>query len=753
MVKAGLDTDSPGNQAGYDADPKYNVTGFSQLHDDGTGGSASLSNFKLFPLADCFGGLVRCRCSINERKVARKLRKDGLADDEGSPGYFATNLTNNVRVELTTTRRAALHRYTFPVATESPRILLDLSNDGQGSNTDPKATIDPKTGRVTGGGRFQGSFGPGSYSAFVCVDFFGEGYTLKGADEYGIWTQTEVKVNATEAKGTYYGETGAILGFSPHPNRGIKTSILARVGVSLISSAQACSNAESEIPNPDFELVRGTARGQWNELLSRVQVDTEGVDQNTTILLYSSLYRSHIVPADYTGENPLWNSTVPYYDSFYCNWDTYRTLYPLYSIHDPIVFADIVRGMIDIQQHEGWLPECRSSTIKQWIQGGSDADPILAEFFVKFHWLSASLGVQPDHLFNALMTDAESEPPNWDLQGRQAWTWKKFGYLPIDSWGGGGAATRHVSRALEYAFDDFSISQVAKILGRLDDAEKLASRAQNFIYNWDPSVPMPGHDDISGFMQLRKLDGTFTYTDPRHCSRNDPTHSTCYLDYNNLDGFYESSPVVYIPHDTAKLIELQGGNEKFIKRLDIIFDEDYFDSTDEPSQQIPFMYHYADRPGLSTMRSRRIITSDFNTTRGGLPGNDGAMGSYAFFYLAGLYPLPATTQFLLSSPYFPRISFYNPLFKTTTTIKVKNFKGNPPDGIGTVYVKSVTIDGVPWKSNCYIEFDAFVKGATIELELTDDITVGCGVLPPSLSTGEYDRMPNGELLTPPIWYT
>jgi hypothetical protein len=138
------------------------------------------------------------------------------------------------------------------------------------------------------------------------------------------------------------------------------------------------------------------------------------------------------------------------------------------------------------------------------------------------------------------------------------------------------------------------------------------------------------------------------------------------------------------------------------------------------------------------------------------------MGSYVAFYLAGMYPLPATGQILLSSPYFPQISFYNPVFNTTTTIIAKGFKGNPSSGTGgTVFVKvrsfrlpfpfppgltlltdqSVTINEKPWKSNCYLDWDTFRNGSTVELELTDDIKVSCGqgadALPPSLSTGGY----------------
>ncbi|KAH7921949.1 glycoside hydrolase family 92 protein [Leucogyrophana mollusca] len=750
MVKVGLDTDSPGNQAGYDANATFNATGFSQLHDSGTGGGASLSNFKLWPLPQCTS-FKDCTTSLASRKTLRKTLSDGSPDDLGSPGYFATNLSTGVRVEVTASRRAALHRYTFPASSREPRIIVDITNDGLNSNTEPVVKVDPSTGRVTGGARFAASFGPGRYNAYTCVDFKGDGYDIPSISEYGVYIGDEPVKYSTTFTQLYSGfvsEMGALIGFPPSSNTTHQpTTILARVGVSFISSAQACANAESEIPDFDFDGTWQTSRNAWNELLGRVQVDTQGVDKETVDLFYSSLYRTHIVPADYTGENPNWNSTEPYYDSFYCNWDTYRTLYPLMSLHDPEEFARIVRGMINIQQHEGWLPECRGATVQQYIQGGSNGDPILSEFFVKFHEHAAALNVSADDLYTALLVDAEDQPDDWDLQGRQTDAWKQYNFIPSDIYAAGGAATKQVSRTLEHAFGDFAIAQVSKLLNKTDDFTKYSQRATNFVNVWNANISLPGHPDIKGMMQPRFASGQWNYTDPRHCSVNDPTQSTCYLDATNTDGFYESSPMVYsqyVPQDTARLIEMQGGNESFIKRLDLIFNDNYFDVTDEPSQQIPFMYHYANRPGLSTQRSREIISRFYNTTVSGLPGNDdsGAMGSYAVFYLAGMYPLPATRQFLLASPYFPQISFFNPIFNSTTTFKANGFSGNPKDGKGgNVFVKSVTVDGQPWKSNCYLDWDVFTQGSTVELELTDDITVTCGdtadALPPSLSTGGY----------------
>ncbi|OBZ76244.1 hypothetical protein A0H81_02953 [Grifola frondosa] len=771
MVKVGMDTDSPGNHAGYDANPIYNATGFSQLHDDGTGGAVPLSLFKLWSFASCGDGntFEECPTSIASRKVLRKVLPDGSPDDAAEPGYFSTNLSTGVRVELTATRRAALHRYTFPRHSTRPRLVVDITNDGQRSSTDPIMELDSSSARVigriviliynivtnvsSGGASFAASFGPGRYRAYVCVDFKGDGFQLNSPTEYGAWLGDFPVKQSVDITQLYFGfidELGALFTFTPNSEG--PTAILARVGVSFISTTQACSNAEDEIGDFDFDRVRSDARAEWNELLGRVQVETGGVDSEIVDLFYSSLYRTHISPADYTGENPLWNSTEPYYDSFYCNWDTYRTLYSLMSLHDPARFAQIVRGMINIQQHEGWLPECRGATAKQFIQGGSNGDPILGEFFVKFHDHVDALNVSATALYQALIADAEFQSPNWDLQGRQANIWISLGYIPQDVWEKSGTNTKQVSRTLEYAFDDFAVSQVAKILGNTADGAKYAQRAGNFANVWNPNTTVPG-SNIVGMMQPRLANGTFNFTDPRHCSVHDPEQATCFLNAANKDGFYESSPIVYsqvsyISYDTAKLVELQGGPEKFISRLNFIFDEDYFDSTDEPSQQIPFMYHYANRPGLSTQRSREVIAEFFNTSTNGLPGNDALSrfwcdGKLRCILLGRSLPLPATRQFLLSSPYFPQISFTNPVLGTTTTIKVNGFNGNPANGTGGhVFVESVKIDGTPWKSNCFLDWDVFTNGSVVELQVSDNVNVTCGAgsnaLPPSLSTGGYE---------------
>ena len=166
-----------------------------------------------------------------------------------------------------------------------------------------------------GGASFQASFGPGRYSVYTCVDFKGDGYDLGKPHEHGVWFDNSPVKDTININQVYYGESFldhdhaptppsipfysfehsgfltqlGTLTFAPNPNSNKPTSILARVGVSFISPEQACSNAESEIPDFDFAGTQARARAQWNELLSRVQVGTEGVDKEIVELFYSSV--------------------------------------------------------------------------------------------------------------------------------------------------------------------------------------------------------------------------------------------------------------------------------------------------------------------------------------------------------------------------------------------------------------------------------------------------------------------------------
>jgi putative alpha-1,2-mannosidase len=189
--------------------------------------------------------------------------------------------------------------------------LTDLSDSRQDNGT---VTVDADTGRITGNARFLPSFGSGNYVAYVCADF--SGATIR---DNGIYANSRASTDAKSLKisrsiNGYPLPGGAFVRFK---NPG-ENYVLARVGVSLISSDQACSSAESEIPSFDFEAVHTAAETTWREKISPIVVSRTGITDDSILTnFYSGIYRTMVNPQDYTGENPVWQSDEPYFDSFY----------------------------------------------------------------------------------------------------------------------------------------------------------------------------------------------------------------------------------------------------------------------------------------------------------------------------------------------------------------------------------------------------------------------------------------------------
>jgi putative alpha-1,2-mannosidase len=257
---------------------------------------------------------------------------------------------------------------------------------------------------------------------------------------------------------------------------------MVRVGLSFISADQACSNAENEIPNFDFDGTHEAAVQAWTDALSPIEVvPGSGVDPKFQKIFWSGVYRASLSPQDYTGENPLWESSEPYYDSYYCIWDSFRSIHTMITILDPEAQIRMMRSLVDIWRHEGWLPDCRMSLCKGFTQGGSNADVILADLFVKMRSISADYGLDWNDAYEAVRTDAEEEPLIWSVEGRGGLhSWKNLHFIPTDDYDpyGVGPFTRSISRTVEYAYDDFCIAEMAHGLGNGADAHKYSERSE-----------------------------------------------------------------------------------------------------------------------------------------------------------------------------------------------------------------------------------------------------------------------------------
>ncbi|QSZ33880.1 hypothetical protein DSL72_005454 [Monilinia vaccinii-corymbosi] len=744
MAKAVADTNSGSNQGGFTTDGS-NITGFSCTHDSGTGGAASLGNFALFPYAGCKGDTVN-GCTYPKKERATPFISDSV---KASPGYFGLTLSSGVAVDMTTTQHTSLFRFKFPSTSNgnasSPLIFLDLTDLSDSRQDNASISVDASTGRMTGNGRFLPSFGSGNYVLYFCTDFSGAPIR-----DNGIFVNSRASTDVKDLKisrsiNGYPLPGGAFVRFKS-PGDGI----LARVGVSYISSAQACANAESEIPDFGFAAVQDAAEDAWRKKISPIQVSTKGVDSSFLKNFYSGIYRTMVNPQDYTGENPLWQSDEPYFDSFYCIWDLFRSQTPFLTVLDPAAMARMIRSLIDTYVHEGWLPDCRMSLCKGYTQGGSNADVVLADAYIK----GITDGIDWDLGYEAVVKDAEVEPYDWSSEGRGGLdSWKSLGYIPVQDFDykGFGTLTRSISRTLEYCYNDFTIASIGYHLGGHEsDVHKYLGRSENWknLYNAEQTSNLPSGTDtgFKGFFQPKYLNQTWGFQDPLKCSNIDTSNSVCSLQNSGAETF-ESSIWEYslhelilftfsfVPHDQATLIAIFGGPAAFIKRLDYLHDYNITYIGNEPSFLTVYQYHYAGRPALSAVRSHFYIPSFFAPTYDGLPGNDdsGAMGSFLAFSMMGLFPNPGQNVYLIIPPYFESVSITSPLTNKTATIRNVNFDPSYKN----IYIQSATLNGEPYTQN-WIDHSFFLEGKELVLVLGEKESAwGTRVsdLPPSL--GEY----------------
>jgi putative alpha-1,2-mannosidase len=313
--------------------------------------------------------------------------------------------------------------------------------------------------------------------------------------------------NVSEASGPPNDRIGALFSWTNTSPSQIKS----RVGISFISVSKACAFKSSEIPSWNLNTTVSTAKEEWNrDVFSKIRVSTSpSQNQTNLILLYSSLYFMHLMPSDRTGENPLWDSAEPYWDDFYTLWDIFRNTVSLYHLIQPTYYESMIRSLIDIWRHEGFMPDGRSGNYNGLVQGGSNADNVLADAYVKglrgaINWADG---------YAAMVTNAEVQPFNtfsYDdpsasvKEGRGAlYDWIPLGYVSSDK------STRAISRTVEYSLNDFSLSQVAKG-EKPEDVQKYLTRSAGWQKIWNSNVSSVNTTPtFTGFLTPRRANGTW----------------------------------------------------------------------------------------------------------------------------------------------------------------------------------------------------------------------------------------------------
>ncbi|GAC1434325.1 MAG: GH92 family glycosyl hydrolase [Terriglobales bacterium] len=620
MIKPGPDVGA--NEANSGWEPSGEINGFSQTHLSGTGGGPKYGNI-----------LVQPTVSTPETTGYGSPR----ANEKAAIGYYRVTLTRYpIDVEITTSTRAALYRFTYPKS-QNANILFDaghclswISGAGEGQFIDGSEIKVESPTEVSGSSSVIGGWNkqPVPYTVYfyAVID--------TSAENWGTWRDGHLHQGSSGEKRERGGKTGAWLSFPTTQGQEVRM----KVGISFVSVEQAKRNVLKEIPAFDFDELRTHAVEAWNSALNAIELQGATAEQEQ--MFYTALYHAMLMPTDRTGENPLWRSDEPYFDDFYAIWDTFRTSGPLLTLIAPQRQSDIVRSLVDIYRHQGWLPDARSGNFTGRVQGGSDADFVLADAYVKH-----LPGIDWKTAYQGLVKDAEVTPANPMNEGRSGLEdWKKLGYVSIEG------SDRPASKQMEYAADDFEIALVAKGLGHHADAAKYLRRSQNWEKLWDENFAEGG---MKGFIRPRHRDGSWkeNFTAMQSCSWGGDT-------------FYEGNSWTYstfVPQDVAGLIKKSGGSHAFIERLDAFFDvPERYDVGNEPGFLAPYLYIWAGRQDKTAERVRKIIADNFHGGRNGLPGNDdsGAISSWYLFSAIGIFPNAGQDIYLIGSPAFPQVTFH-----------------------------------------------------------------------------------------------
>ena len=667
FVSASPDT-AHGDTNGYDNWSP--LVGFGTIHVSGTGGNSKYGNFRVTPTTG----------PVDPKNLAFARH-----DETASPGFYGVDVGAGIHAELTATRMVAVERYGFPAGAPG-NLLIDVTSAVQLGGGGPRSTgghVETHAdGAISGWAAFHGGWTPTDYKLYFYAVFD------RAPVEEGTWTANQghsaLQPGAHAQDGGDQGaqianRLGAYARFDP------AKPVTMKLAVSFVSEDRAKQHMAEEAPGWDFDAVHAAAVQQWQNVLSTI--DVEGGSDGQRRQFYSALYRLHTMPHDVSGDNVWWESTEPHYEDFYTLWDTFRGVHPLLTLIEPQRQRDIIRSLLDTYSHTGWLPDARVNGVNGLTQGGSNGDVLIADAVVKHLG-----GFDTALAYEAIKKDGDVPSDNPMNEGRDLSDYLGLGYMSLSS-------TRSASRTLEYAYDDYAISEVAAALGKTDDAARFLKRSGSWRNLWDDKVGCvhPRYDDGSW---LENYGCDYTY----------PDSTAPWWDHPYYEGS-GSQYSTFVPQDVAGLMAKTGGPDGFTAWLDRLFDGGHYDQGNEPDMLAPWLYIHAGRPDRTDERVRHILAKSYRPAPDGLPGNDdaGAMSAWYVWAAMGLFPNAGQPLYYIGSPLF-----------TKTTIHLeggRTFVISAPQASETnLYVTAARLNGKAL-DRAWLSHDEIVKGGVLELDM------------------------------------
>lgn len=688
----------------YEADSS--IMGFSHTHLSGTG-CGDMLDVLLMPNV----GEVKWNPGTRENPEQGYRSPFSHADEQMEPGYYAVPLKDRkIQVELTATERTGLHRYTFN-ASEPSHFILDFAH----SYDDPANPVSDATLEIVGedtvtGGRTVHSWANGRRIYFAAQ--FSKPFTSAQLQQDGeLLTAGSTKAAGKSLKvALHYGTTQG-------------EQILVGVGISGVSVANALKNLQAEMPGWDFDAIRSAAKSKWQKELSRIRIETNDATQRT--IFYSSLYHMMLAPTlfddangEYCGMDGQTHQLAAGQHNYstYSLWDTFRALHPSFTLFQPERVPGFVNCLVSMaEQSPAGMPVWPLQGKETGTMTGYHSASVMAEACVKkfpgIDWQRAYKVMRKRNMVD-------------DYRGLGYY--RELGYIPADK------EEESVSKVLEYDYGDWSCSHVADTVGAHGDAELQRRRSQNYQHLFDPKTQ---------FIRAKMSDGKWAEPfDPI-----DMGHTDQYRDYTESNAWQTTFGV---QHDVKGYMELWGGRESFVTKLDELFTVPstlpknappdiaglvgQYAHGNEPSHHIAYLYVYAGQPWKTQSRVRSLLLTMYHSDPDGLAGNEdcGQMSAWYVMSALGLYAVdPVSGNYVLTSPLFD---------KTTLTVTggkelMIEARRASPDAI---YIQSVTINGKR-SDKLWVSHEEIAYGGHIVFELSTEPNQQLGTAvhaaPPSLT--------------------
>jgi predicted alpha-1,2-mannosidase len=663
--------------------PDNVIGGFSHTHVQGTGG-VDLGDFLIMPVVEGRNWFwdPGIPGSLAEMQTQALGQNSGWVFDsaesgyrsyfshereKAGAGYYSVHLqTPDVLAELTATTRCGMHRYSYLASPSEARqgVMLDLVH-GLGGKVYEAALNIESNSRVSGHRSTHGW--AHDRQIYFVMEF--------SRPASSIQVSVDSNVNPDAALGTHSGKEVKVI-FSHAPS---SEPLIIRVGISPTSIEGAKRNLAAEIQSWDFDAVVRQTEQAWTKALAVIDADIP--DQALRETFYTGAYHSLTAPTTYNDADGTYrgqdrkNHPNPGFTKYttLSIWDIYRGEFPFLTLTQPHRINDIVRTLVADYEQLGMhsLPMWPLWGNETWSMGGFHAAAMILGAYVR-GFRDYDVQAAYSAIRDTALTGTEAR--KYDELQRM---FRERGYVPYDLHGGS------VSCTLDLSYDYWCAGAMAELLGKDDDAAMFYKLGQNYKNVFDPST---------GFMRGKSQDGKW-----REPFRPDDELD----DYVETDAWQASWSV---PHDVLGLIDLYGGDAKFIAKLDNLFTASSNvlhsrpDITgmvgqdaqgNEPSNHHPYLFSFAGAPWKTQYWVRKVAAL-YNNTPAGIPGNDdcGQLSSWFVFAALGFYPVNAATGvYVIGSPLVNRALIRNPMTGAKFSIVAEN---NSPENM---FIQSAVLNG------------------------------------------------------------